>query len=168
MSKKISISIDLILNDAWKKIKNKKNKDEIVTYLLTKGINGDSELLEILTSKLQWEFSKFKTAPKRSMIFVGIDNDKIYVMCKKCKLLMTNKYDHINTSIKNFLEAETIICPDCNNVFLYNFEIFRKNTIKHNILINNMNIKTGFARLKMMIKYRYLHCLVCIKELFKI
>ncbi len=149
-----NFKIDSVMDLAWKKIKFK-NQEETKEWLYNLGIR--ETVLTTLVERLRWEFLHFKKSPKRYMIFAGIYDSKIYLICKKCHLIMTSR------DVKRPI-IESPICPDCNNTFLYTFEILREGDAKHARMYNSLLIPSSWSRFKTKIKYKALHAWFCILD----
>ena len=157
-------SIDKIMDIVWHQITNKKDIDELKSIIhkieFDNKITLSNNVFDAMVERLKWEFNYFKKSPKRTMFFAGIYNSNIYLRCKKCDLIMTAK------KVKRpFIESP--ICPDCNNTFLYTFDVYREGDLMHRRLYNSMLMRSNWSHMKTKIKYNALHFFFCIMEKLK-
>lgn len=155
---------DMIMDLAWKKVNNRNDVNEILKFLSDIQHQYNFELSDkvfaTILERIKWEFMFFKKPPKRTMRFSGFLDNHIYLKCKKCDLIMTSK------TVKRPV-IESPVCPDCNNSFLYTYNVTRKDDNSYKFLYNRLSIPSGWRKIKTKVKYNMLHFIFCVMEKFK-
>ena len=101
-----SYDIEKILLKGWKRVKDRRNKEEMKRIFAEMGI--DKIGIEFFVKRLYWEMLNFTNEPKRTIRVAGIHKEQMYLICRKCKTFIIKEFP--------FNENGSMICPICNNI----------------------------------------------------
>ena len=149
-------NIEKILLKGWKRVKDRRNRDEMRRVFSDLGV--DKIGIEFFVQRLYWEMLNFSKEPKRTIRIAGMYGDKTYLICKKCKSFVVKQFP--------FDDNGSMICPLCNNIKIPALKLIQKNDRTYKYFTSIFNTEITFSKIKLEVKCFFLRIIVIIQEKF--